>query len=515
MDYSAYQQQQQQQQQQHQQQQAYSYEYDPSQIQAYDQSYAYQQPYYPYTQQYAYYPDPTQAHLQFQPESAPVHPPGVNPEPAPQRPTHAPTAPFQYRGRGGRGGRSFRGGGRGQFNRGRGRGHFPANSSATVVSDGVDLTSAAGVTLVVQPSSSTSPKQAQVPGAPPPPPPPKAWCEICKVGCNTLEVMEQHKNGKKHKKNVKAREELERQKAINEQKKEQIHTAQPKAVKESGNNGGPTENIGTEVAAANQNDEAQLQNNLGETSAVSAEEPEGKFRDNTAGRGRGLKRKMRGGRGSKSMRTGDGSRKSVQPQAEQFVPFKCELCNVKCESEVVYQSHVTGKKHLSNLKRAHGPQALSGILGLQQALNPPDINALSNAINAQVQQGDNDPQVLLAQLLMNVLSQAQAQAQGQTPGTAPQTGPVAAQMLGAVPSIAGSSYEPQLSQTQALEIMAHVNAPEDSNTGSQNAGGNCELKQQHEYPQPNLIATLSDNSGAANDQIASECEASTSQNQPR
>ncbi|MED6107394.1 hypothetical protein PIB30_013506 [Stylosanthes scabra] len=440
MDYSAYQQQQQQQQQ----QAAYTYEYDPSQIQAYDQSYAYQQPYYPYAQQYAYYPDPTQAHLQFQPEPAPVHPPGVNPEPPPQRPAHAPTGTFQYRGRGGRGGRSSRGGGRGQFNRGRGRGHFPSHSSATVVSDGVDVTAAAaGVTLVVQPSSS-SPKQAQVPAAPPPPPPPKAWCEICKVGCNTLEVMEQHKNGKKHKKNVKAREELERQKAINEQiPTAQFNlTAQPKTVEEAGNNGGPTE-----VAAVNQNDETQLQNNLGETSAVSAEDLGGNVRDNTAGRGRGLKRKMRGGRGSKSMRT-----------------------------------------------------------GLQQALNPPDINALSNAINAQVQQGDNDPQVLLAQLLMNVLSQAQAQAHGQTPGAAPQAGPVAAQMPGAVPSIAGSSYEPLLSQTQALEIPAHVDAP-----GSQNAGGNFELKQQVlEYPQPGLTAPLSDSSGAANDQIAS-----TSQDQTR
>jgi hypothetical protein len=80
-----------------QQQQSY-YEYDPSQIQLqpYDQSYAtaaYQSSYYAaYNQSYAsYYPtDSTTSQLQQQQqpinyyqqsEPAPVHPPGVNPEP--------------------------------------------------------------------------------------------------------------------------------------------------------------------------------------------------------------------------------------------------------------------------------------------------------------------------------------------------------------------------------------------------------------------------------------------------
>lgn len=89
MDYSAYNLNQPQQQ-----PQSY-YEYDPSQIHAqpYDQSYAaaaaYQPSYYAaYNQQYAYYPADTTTHLQhqqthgyYQTEHAPVHPPGVNPEP--------------------------------------------------------------------------------------------------------------------------------------------------------------------------------------------------------------------------------------------------------------------------------------------------------------------------------------------------------------------------------------------------------------------------------------------------
>ena len=49
------------------------------------------------------------------------------------------------------------------------------------------------------PSASVSgqaqlPVAAQVPGAPFWPPPRMAWCELCRVDCNTLEIQESHKN---------------------------------------------------------------------------------------------------------------------------------------------------------------------------------------------------------------------------------------------------------------------------------------------------------------------------------
>nr|AFK38930.1 unknown [Medicago truncatula] len=135
-----------------------------------------------------------------------------------------------------------------------------------------------------------------------------------------------------------------------------------------------------------------------------------------------------------------------------------------------------------------GPQALPGAAGLQ-ALYPPDINALATAINAQVQQGDNDPQVLLAQLLVNALSQAQ----GST--TAAPNGTLAAQTP-APASVAGSGNDPQLVQTQVSEVAADVgvgnptgeikneilsvplesNAQEGSNVAPKIEGGNSETK---------------------------------------
>ncbi|TKY63657.1 hypothetical protein E2542_SST13536 [Spatholobus suberectus] len=302
---------------------------------------------------------------------------------------------------------------------------------------------------------------------------------------------------------MRVHEELQRRNAINGQQSGQTPTSQlnltdqPKKVQESEKNGCPTENMGSGVIVDNHKEEIQMQNNAGNISEVPAKVPEGKTGDNSAVRGRGLKRKKKGGKGGKYMRTNDGS-KPVEPA--QTVSFRCELCDVKCESQVVYQSHVTGKKHLSRLKRAHDHQASSGV-GQQQALSgghfglqalyPPDINALSNAINAQVQQGDNDPQVLLAQLLMTVLSQAQL------PATAPVTGAMAAQ-IPAPTSMAGPSYEPRLLQTQVSEITAHVkmenpsgetktellpvplgsNAQPGSTVSTQIEGGGSETKQQ-------------------------------------
>ncbi|CAI8600684.1 unnamed protein product [Vicia faba] len=445
------------------------YEYDPSQIQhqPYDQSYAaYQPSYYAgYNHQYAYYPTDTTSHLQhqqthgyYQSEPAPVHPPGVNPEPVQHNLMIGPSS--QYRGRGGR---SFRRGGRGrgQFSHGRGRGvgggrHFPSHSSGPAISD-------------VPGSSSVS---AQVQTAPVQPPPRGVFCDICKIECNTPEVMELHLKGKKHLKNIRLHDAKLRRGAINAPQSGQIPTSQlnstdqPIITQESED---PIKNISSEITTDSQKVDIISQNNVGETSDVPAEESSG-------ARGRGLKRKLRGGKARKQTRNTDGS------QPEPAVAITCELCNVKCDTQRVYQAHITGKKHL---KRAYGSQALSGVAGLQ-ALYPPDINALATAINAQVQQGDNDPQVLLAQLLVNALSQAQGS------GAAALNGSLATQTP-APTSVAGSSYDPQLVQVQVSEIAAYgnptgeskneapsaqleSNAQEGSNVGTQIEGGSSETK---------------------------------------
>ncbi|XP_065019938.1 uncharacterized protein LOC135586703 [Musa acuminata AAA Group] len=43
---------------------------------------------------------------------------------------------------------------------------------------------------------------------------PLAWCDICRVDCNSLEVLEQHKNGKRHKKTVQRIQEIQAQQKL-------------------------------------------------------------------------------------------------------------------------------------------------------------------------------------------------------------------------------------------------------------------------------------------------------------
>ncbi|KAI9110913.1 hypothetical protein K1719_018033 [Acacia pycnantha] len=434
----------------------------------------------------------------------------------------------RYRG-GGRGSRPFRRGGRGRFNhrgrvpyRGGGHGHgggrhFPSQSLEFVPA-------AAGDTSVAQPSSSVS--RPLVPAATLQPPSRDLWCEVCKVECNSAEIMEQHTNGKRHKKNLQVHEELQRRKAINGQQSSQIPSSQlnvtskgEKAL-ELKTEGCPEENKISEATEDNPKNELGLQNNTGKTSEFLADEEE-KPKDDSASRGRGLKRKMRGGRGGRYMRNNDGSRRPVEPpKPKQALSFICELCNVICESQVVYDSHLAGKKHQSNLKRVHGHQAVPQEPG-PQALPPSntgalsnsiDINALANSINTQVQQGVNDPQVLLAQLVMTVLSQAQA-----STAAAP-AGFVAAQPS-ALMAAAASSYGPPFQNVllaQASKNSAHdgnenptVNAKDQVQTGPpqadapQTAGGSSEAEEK-------VHKTPAENPSAANEQGPSEGNAPTS-----
>ncbi|KAM3686999.1 hypothetical protein ACJW31_10G043200 [Castanea mollissima] len=86
----------------------------------------------------------------------------------------------------------------------------------------------------------------------------------------------------------------------------------------------------------------------------------------------GMKRKMRGGRGGKRMRTFESPRQHAEPPKPKVViPLICDLCNVKCDTQEVFDCHLSGKKHLAKLKRFEGHQAMYGPMGLQ-ALYPPN-----------------------------------------------------------------------------------------------------------------------------------------------
>lgn len=352
-----------------------------------------------------------------------------------------------YRGggrRGGRplrgGGRSFRGGCRGQFGphgfelygsgHGQGGGGYfsPHNASSTPNLGSAPIAEGPGAVFqgdaskpqgkasqsLMQPLSGPDPGQAQLPamaqyGNPFWRSPCIAWCELCRVDCNTKEILEQHKNGKRHKKNLQVYQELQNlNKLITGVQNEQmpISDLKPQVIQPE-SFGGSEDKLPLQGVGPNGTEkEQQTQVEKSEVSTQPTEERERKARtDQFQAPGRGLKRKMRGGRGGKRMRQFE------PPKPKEMIPLICELCNVKCESRVVFDSHLAGKKHHSSLKRFHGYQAI--IAGALQALIPATPNAPSNFFTPQLhQQGPSGSQGFPAQPLPCLL-------QGQPPGMAP------------------------------------------------------------------------------------------------
>ncbi|KAL2892466.1 Zinc finger matrin-type protein 3 [Bienertia sinuspersici] len=434
--------------------------YDPSQIQSYDQStqayYAYHHPSNQYNQPHQ--PDYSSYYYQdyansYQTDPNSIHPPGVpiSDQTHVQNPQNLyyphgvvasqPPPPQGFLQAGGsQAGRSGRG--RGTFGR-RGRGRGGGRGKAQITKSAAP--SAAGGTQSVASSS-------EIQAAPTKPQPRMAWCELCRVDCTTLEVLEQHKNGKRHKRNLKVHEELQN---LSKQMTIQTPNMPPPQVADGLQTyHPPNDNVALEPAATDSKAEATSEKNTADKSETSGALPsqESVRKDHVGGRG-GLKRRsMRGGRGGKWMRGFDGSRRPVEPvKPKPVVPLICELCNVKCESQVVFESHVAGKKHLANVKRfqshketfGEGIQALypticnlpsTSIIPQADHLGPPaptDAQALASMMLSQQnlqdpqaaqaalaqllhQHGIHDAQTLITQLVPYLLAQFQ-----QVPGTLP------------------------------------------------------------------------------------------------
>lgn len=263
------------------------------------------------------------------------------------------------------------------------------------------------------------PTHRPIPGAPPKQPaPPRqmAWCELCRVDCNSLDILESHREGKKHKKNLKMQEDLERiNKIIVDRQNAKV--GQP------------------------------------ETGETEAENKQQDVSESSGSRGHGSKRRMRGGRGgNKWMRTSEGSKGSVEPSKSKpsAVPFVCELCHVTCESQVVFDSHLKGKKHMANLQHLQDQQTLLGQAALEalypalQAILPalqgiyhpnPDAST-SSSLPPEFQ----DPQAILTQLLTSLIPPRQVT------GTLGQDPPN--------PEVSTSSFlAPQLQGGQDLQVV--------------------------------------------------------------
>lgn len=136
-----------------------------------------------------------------------------------------------------------------------------------------------------------------------------AYCEVCKVDCNSKDVLDQHKLGKKHKKNL-----------------EKLQAAAAGCSVSAGSSNpviGPQENP------------SKSENGNGLKSKKKAAEP---LEDLDTKR----RRILEGGAAADAVRV-------------------CSFCNVVCNSDTVFNSHLAGQKHAAMLKKLAGIRMTTAI----------------------------------------------------------------------------------------------------------------------------------------------------------
>lgn len=307
-----------------------------------------------------------------------------------------------------RGGGPSHGGGRG---RGRGRGNKSSDRQLAIRASGSSASEA-------QPETPAHLMQATTTNFTPGTVVPAAWCDICRVGCNSREILEQHKNGKKHKRTVQRMQDMARlqgmtpaiadmgapsstssQLAEVEGPSTAVHMVPPLRSTSIGGEhkdlapenvvasvsgvqitevtgSSSKQNATHHTTAVGHGVEAQVEPHV----AVQAYQPSNEMKDggeappnatgpsnvelvearmDVNGNKNGPKRKLTGvGRGGKKLRVSQAPRQRPERVREQ--PLVCTICNATCDTRAVFNIHLGGKKHQSRLKRC--PDMLFGPL---------------------------------------------------------------------------------------------------------------------------------------------------------
>ncbi|CAH9083010.1 unnamed protein product [Cuscuta epithymum] len=262
-------------------------------------------------------------------------------------PSAASQAPRKFGNR--RGGTPFRGGRQGKPSRGRGssqgRGGSTPSSSNTEASA----------------VNNQQPKVA-------------ARCDVCNADCTSLDVLEQHKLGKRHLKNMKKLDPLKNT-FVSE-----VQNGKSVAANDLVVGSLPSQNVESQ-AALESTDKKEGEPEKPVVLPIEA----AKVNDLR----RGSKRAIRGGgRGGKRVRiSGRPERGPHKPKV--VIPLVCDLCNVKCDTQEVLDRHLAGKKHISKRKHFEAHQAMYGPQELQ-VLYPPNP-VTQTLLQSQQQQQPQQP----------------------------------------------------------------------------------------------------------------------------
>ncbi|KAL0920823.1 hypothetical protein M5K25_009993 [Dendrobium thyrsiflorum] len=142
-----------------------------------------------------------------------------------------------------------------------------------------------------------------------PSPLPLSWCDICRVDCNSLQVLEKHRTGKRHKRTVQL---LERIEGRSEMVEKLVADDDMKPEQHNESVALPIE--GTKVETSNINCDASA----------------------------------------------NPSKKKRKRNSAPEQPRVCVLCNAVCNSEAMFQAHLAGKKHSSRIYQFQRPNTTFG-----------------------------------------------------------------------------------------------------------------------------------------------------------
>ncbi|KAJ4841150.1 hypothetical protein Tsubulata_016910 [Turnera subulata] len=149
-----------------------------------------------------------------------------------------------------------------------------------------------------------------------------AYCEVCKVDCNSKEVFDQHKLGKKHKKNL-----------------EKLKVAAA----------GSTTSVGPNIRVIQELKTAAAGN------SIPIIGPQENPQHVTTGNGKKGKKKASAPAADLETKR----RKVVEGGAAVEAVRTCSICNVVCNSETVFRLHINGQKHAAMLRK----QAAAALVG--------------------------------------------------------------------------------------------------------------------------------------------------------
>lgn len=296
-----------------------------------------------------------------------------------------------------------------------------------------------------------------------------AWCEICNASCANVDVLKQHQNGRRHQRNLRKIEEVKngfgtgaklqgRQRHTSNTKLEvshQTHSAQDGEEKTT------TKNIPSEAVGHENSTETEKQTkNPGQS-----EMPLGDGSNN-----------VKHSKKRKKMRT---PKQPVEPSRRKVViPIVCDLCSVKCETQEVFDRHLSGKKHFAKYKRFKGHEALYGPVGLQ-VLYPP--NPMAETI-FQPQEGRYMPPHVYQDIPVETSSDPQFQQNPTSQGSESIPG---CGSSSAVTTALETNFttEPEISQEATIEAH-HLNGISETAKGSNPLSQDSNLEPDKVIPVP-------------------------------